>query len=274
MYNNNAYYYLIDIEGKICGIIDSNNQFEGRYEYSPYGEITNQNEIELNSILKINHIRYKSYYYDDESNMYYLINRYYLPSIGRFISPDNINYLDDDSMYGYNLYAYANNNPILYKDPDGRAVAEAVSGVIIIIAALILLTAVTISINYINGNYDAFSDLFDDLPDFEKVRYSTLINLILQEIKRNHNKAKRKRKANKEKKKKQQKEDSRYNPHDSNKRPSNLNDHQEGLSRKKMDMDKKERADWKPGRSNKDPKKRKNLWLLYILGFLGEYYED
>ena len=31
--NNNVYYYLIDIEGKICGIIDSNNQFEGRYEY-------------------------------------------------------------------------------------------------------------------------------------------------------------------------------------------------------------------------------------------------
>ena len=51
--------------------------------------------------------------------MYYLINRYYLPEIGRFISPDDINYIDINKHTGYNLYSYCNNNPVMYSDPDG-----------------------------------------------------------------------------------------------------------------------------------------------------------
>ena len=43
---------------------------------------------------KINLIRYRSYYYDKEIGLYYLNNRYYDPEIMRFISLDDISYLD------------------------------------------------------------------------------------------------------------------------------------------------------------------------------------
>ncbi|MBP5342414.1 hypothetical protein J6Y73_00575 [bacterium] len=42
----------------------------------------------------------------NESNLYYLTNRYYNPSIGFFITPDSVDYLDSASINGLNLYAY------------------------------------------------------------------------------------------------------------------------------------------------------------------------
>ena len=45
----------------------------------------------------INPIRYRGYYYDRETNLYYLISRYYDPEIGRFINNDSIGYIDPES---------------------------------------------------------------------------------------------------------------------------------------------------------------------------------
>ena len=50
-------------------------------------------------------IRYRSYYWDSETGLYYLQSRYYDPEIGRFISPDDISYLEPESIGGLNLYA-------------------------------------------------------------------------------------------------------------------------------------------------------------------------
>ncbi|MBQ9448685.1 MAG: RHS repeat-associated core domain-containing protein, partial [Acholeplasmatales bacterium] len=63
---------------------------------------------------------YRGYYYDDVSYMYYLKSRFYNPEIRRFMTPDNINYLDITNVGCVNLYAYCNNNPVMYSDPDGR----------------------------------------------------------------------------------------------------------------------------------------------------------
>ena len=77
-------------------------------EYDPYG------------IAAINPIRYRGYYYDTETGLYYLKSRYYDPEIGRFITIDDISYIDPDTINGLNLYAYCGNNPINYLDYDGR----------------------------------------------------------------------------------------------------------------------------------------------------------
>ena len=69
---------------------------------------------------QINPIRYRSYYYDVETGLYYLHSRYYDPVTGRFISMDDINYLDPETIGGTNLYAYCNNNPVMYVDPSGK----------------------------------------------------------------------------------------------------------------------------------------------------------
>ena len=49
--------------------------------------------------------------------------RYYDPVIGRFYSNDpvgTLGHLNEGNIQGFNRYAYANNNPYKYTDPDGK----------------------------------------------------------------------------------------------------------------------------------------------------------
>lgn len=58
-------------------------------------------------------------YLDDETGMTYLRNRYYDPITGRFTTKDPIG-VDG----GLNSYAYTNNNPVNYTDPEGLVRVE------------------------------------------------------------------------------------------------------------------------------------------------------
>ncbi len=62
--------------------------------------------------------RYRGYYFDAESGMYYLGSRYYDPEIGRFISPD-VFISTGQGFVGYNMFAYCNNNPVNSVDSSG-----------------------------------------------------------------------------------------------------------------------------------------------------------
>ena len=68
----------------------------------------------------VNPIRYRGYYYDTETKLYYLKSRYYDPEICRFINADDIDYIEPESLMGCNLYAYCGNNPVMYVDPSGK----------------------------------------------------------------------------------------------------------------------------------------------------------
>ncbi|HCX08674.1 MAG TPA: hypothetical protein DHG20_06095 [Acholeplasmatales bacterium] len=70
--------------------------------------------------MEINSYLYKGYYYDKETQFYWVSSRYYSPEICRWISPDLIEYLDPQSINGLNLYAYCNNDPINNYDPTGH----------------------------------------------------------------------------------------------------------------------------------------------------------
>ena len=48
------------------------------------------------------------------------MSRYYDPEIGRFITIDDIRYLDLNNINGYNLYPYCGNNPVMRIDVNGR----------------------------------------------------------------------------------------------------------------------------------------------------------
>ena len=50
----------------------------------------------------------------DDNDLYYFVNRYYNPDSGRF--------LETDSVFTEKTYVYANNNPLLYVDPDGDSI--------------------------------------------------------------------------------------------------------------------------------------------------------
>ena len=66
----------------------------------------------------INPIRYRGYYYDQETGLYHLWSRYYDPLTGRFISADKYT-STGQGMLGYNMFAYCRNNPISRKDAMG-----------------------------------------------------------------------------------------------------------------------------------------------------------
>lgn len=60
----------------------------------------------------MNPIRYKGYYYDVETGLFFCNSRYYNPEWGRFLQVSNISSLNPSSINGLNLYVYANNNPV------------------------------------------------------------------------------------------------------------------------------------------------------------------
>ncbi|MCF7516159.1 RHS repeat-associated core domain-containing protein, partial [Pseudoalteromonas sp. L7] len=60
--------------------------------------------------------------FDTKTGLSYMQARYYDPVIGRFYSNDPLDamgHLSKGDIHGFNRYAYANNNPYKYTDPDG-----------------------------------------------------------------------------------------------------------------------------------------------------------
>ena len=116
-YKEEMYFYEYDSIGNIIGIYDKTNTLLATYTYDGYGnhkvtDSTNQENKEESFIGNINKIRYKGYYYDVETNLYYLTSRYYNPEWGRFIQTDILEYLDPSCMNGLNLYCYCGNDSI------------------------------------------------------------------------------------------------------------------------------------------------------------------
>ena len=108
----------------ITDIFTSNGEHVVHYEYDAWGNHkvldNNGNEItESSHIGNMNPFRYRGYFYDEETSLYYLVNRYYDPEIGRFISQDQISYLQPETINGLNLFAYCGNNPIMRVDENG-----------------------------------------------------------------------------------------------------------------------------------------------------------
>ena len=114
-----AYYYQRNLQGDVVCIYNTSGVVQVEYAYDAWGNctiISNANS----DIANINPIRYRGYYYDKETNLYYLNSRYYSPEWRRFISPDDTAYLDPQNVNGLNLYCYCNNDPVNYYDPSGH----------------------------------------------------------------------------------------------------------------------------------------------------------
>ena len=144
-YNGIDYYYLKNIQGDILKIYDNSGILCAEYSYDAWGKCTIKSNV--SNIATINPLRYRGYYYDEETGLYYLNARYYDPEMGRFISPDSIAYLFPETINGLNVYAYCLNNPVMCSDPYGTTAwwewLLLGLGLVVIIAAAVVATVAT-----------------------------------------------------------------------------------------------------------------------------------
>ena len=101
------YHYASDEMGSTTHIVDEQGNVQNRYAYDAWGRI----EVKEEAIP--NRFTYYGQQIDPITQQYYLRARFYNPVIGRFTQEDT--YRGD----GLNLYAYCQNNAVMYIDPSG-----------------------------------------------------------------------------------------------------------------------------------------------------------
>ena len=133
--NNYAtYYYILNVQGDVIGLLNANGAIAAKYTYDPWGKVTVQSSNGTANtssafIGNINPLRYRGYYYDNDTGLYYLQSRYYDPAIGRFINADAFASTDTKDLLGTNMFAYCENNPINNHDSSGDfCIASAIVG--------------------------------------------------------------------------------------------------------------------------------------------------
>ncbi|MEK4137489.1 RHS repeat-associated core domain-containing protein [Kurthia sp. FSL E2-0154] len=114
-FETNAYQFITNHRGDVLSIRDSEDQEVGAYTYDAYGNVLTA----TGDLAEANPIRYAGYYYDEETKNYYLQARYYNPANGAFLALDP-HPGDDDEPLSQNGYSYANGNPVMNVDPDGK----------------------------------------------------------------------------------------------------------------------------------------------------------
>lgn len=131
-FNDVIYYYQKNLQEDIVGIFDADKNLIAKYVYDVWGNIlsiTDENENDISNISEhvanINPFRYRSYYYDSETKLYYLNNRYYNPTWGRFINADGGIGINKDILT-YNLFAYCSNNPVNNSDYNGKGIFKSI----------------------------------------------------------------------------------------------------------------------------------------------------
>ena len=114
------YFYVRNAQNDIIGLVDSTGTQVVKYSYDSWGNCTVSGSQASGAGAK-NPFRYRGYYYDRETGLYYLKNRYYDPEIKRFLSPDAPEVLTAAPMAlsDKNLYAYCDNNPVVRVDGTG-----------------------------------------------------------------------------------------------------------------------------------------------------------
>ena len=117
--NGASYYYVKNLQNDIIGILDSDGSQVVSYVYDSWGRLISTTGSLAETVGVQNPFRYRGYYYDVESEMYYLNSRYYDPEMGRFINAD-VQLNTQLGPLGLNLYAYCVNNPTNMYDNRGN----------------------------------------------------------------------------------------------------------------------------------------------------------
>ena len=114
------YNYVRNAQNDITGLIDKTGKRVVSYKYDSWGKTISTTGTLAATIGKKNPFRYRGYYFDAESGMYYLQSRYYDVEIRRFISADGIMASVGGNIKGSNVFCYCFSNPIKTLDLSGK----------------------------------------------------------------------------------------------------------------------------------------------------------
>jgi RHS repeat-associated protein len=119
-------YFHSDALGSPVLATDEQGQVKWRESYSPYGSRLTRasQEVDPGTGEPIESSWDEKQWFtgkieESRVGLQYFGARWYEPEIGRFISPDPVQFKEGNA-FSFNRYAYANNNPYRYIDPDGR----------------------------------------------------------------------------------------------------------------------------------------------------------
>ena len=111
-------YVITNRQGDVLGLYDYAGTRKVSYEYDAWGNTVSVTDTSEDCWSTLNPFRYRGYYFDTETGLYYLLSRYYDPAVGRFLNSDSL--ISQKSTLGFNVFAYCNNNPVNMSDPTGH----------------------------------------------------------------------------------------------------------------------------------------------------------
>ncbi len=133
-------YVITNRQGDVLGLYDYAGRRKVSYEYDAWGNTVSVTDTSEDNWSTLNPFRYRGYYFDIETGLYYVLSRYYNPEIGRWINADNMIITSSDLM-GLNLFAYCSNNPVNRVDPSGQFGISIIIKVAVIVVAVAALVA-------------------------------------------------------------------------------------------------------------------------------------
>ena len=129
-------YVITNQQGDVLGLYDYAGTRKVSYEYDAWGNTVSVTDTSEDCWSTLNPFRYRGYYFDTETGLYYVLSRYYNPEIGRWISADSL--LNQESVLGNNMFAYCLNNPVNMTDETGNLPFFAVTAAIGAVAGAVI----------------------------------------------------------------------------------------------------------------------------------------
>ena len=111
-------YVITNRQGDVLGLYDYAGTRKVSYEYDAWGNTVSVTDTSQDNWSTLNPFRYRGYYFDIETGLYYLLSRYYDPAVGRFLNADGF-VSTGQGVLGNNMFAYCNNNPVAFSDSTG-----------------------------------------------------------------------------------------------------------------------------------------------------------